>query len=530
MSGTIPYTLSQVAQVAVQEIDASATLSAGGTGGESAFAGIVISETGNPFELIRVTKSNWQEKLGKPYHPALGLKISEPLRHVGDAVKGGEGYVVRVVSEEARRPVLYVHRVESNEGAATFEVMPGALTFGAQLEQASAGDVLLALAVKDGDVSNRHLTMTKIPNKDGAFTLTVSATDRFGVEQTVESMEVSFDTNATDDMGTSTFILDRLQSSSTVLEGVFNLGVKSAGFTGFPKTTFAGGTLGDQKNISSDQYQKALAVLRNALAGYTAVLGLGCYDSDVMVALGDIARDRRIDAFIDLQPTKTYTQALAAANGLNVNNHHMCLYHFPYSAKDPYSGGRAVWGISGVAFQAKAIGVAKATGTVGGWHYSPAGEERGIIDRREMQLLPGVGEPDEKAMYKARINKLGLSTSGKLMIDDAITCRTLEDYLRFQHVSSVMNAITRQFYKLATQLKHSPDGITFDGLTRGTKEILEGFESAKALRPPRNPEEDGEEAFILTVIQREIDAWEVQWACCVTGTARRILGSPSLIR
>jgi len=530
MSGAIPFTLSQVAQVAVQAINASATLSAGGTGSESVFAGVVISEIGKPFELIPVNKDNWKSKLGNPYHPSLGQVVAEPLRHVGDAVKGGDGYVVRVVSEDARRPVLFVHRTVSAESVVRFEVMPGALAFGTELSLGAGNDVLFALAVKDGNVSNRHLTMAPIVAKPGSYLLTVTATDKFGADYTVEELEVSFDTDAADDMGMSTFILDRLQSSSVVLEAVFNPAISHTGFTGFTKTTFAGGTLGDQKSIDPAQYEKALAVLRNALVGYTAVLGLGCYDSNIMASLGEIARDRRVDSFIDLQPTKNYSQALVAADGLNINNNHICLYHFPYSAKDPHSGGRAVWGLSGVAFQAKAVGVAKATGTVGGWHYSPAGEERGIIDRREVQLLPGAGEADEKAMYKARINKLGLSSSGKLMIDDAITCRPTEDYLRFQHVSSVMNAISRQFYKLASQLKHSPDGLTYDGLNRGMTEILEGYVSSEALVPPRNPDEDGETPYILTVRQNEFDAWEVKWACCVTGTSRRILGSPSLIR
>jgi hypothetical protein len=526
---SIPFTLSQVAQVAVQAIDTSSTQSAGGTGSESVFAGIVISELGNPFELIRITGTNWKSKLGNPYHPSMGLTLSEPLRHVGDAVKGGDGYVVRVVAEDARRPVLYIHRV-AGQGAATFEVMPGALAFGTPLELTQGGNVLLALGVKDGNVTGRHLTMTPIASKPGSYTLTVTATDKFGVDYTVEELEVSFDTEATDDMGASTFILDRLQSTSTVLEAVCDMAIDRTGFTGFTKTTLSGGTLGNQKNIAPAQYEKALTILRNALVGYTAVLGLGCYDEDVMASLGAIARDRRVDAFIDILPTKTYQQALAASNSMAFNNNNLSLYHFPYSAKDPYSGGRAIWGISGVAFVAKAAGVAKATGAVGGWHYSPAGEERGIIDRREVQLLPGAGEPDEKAMYKARINKIGLSTTGKLMIDDALTCRQSEDYLRFQHVSSTMNAISRQFYQLANQLKHSPDGLTYDGLERGMTEILSGYVSADALVKPRNPDEDGESPYTLTVAQREIDSWEVQWGCCVTGTSRRILGSPSLIR
>lgn len=526
---TIPFSLSQVAQVAVQAIDTSSTLSAGGTGGESVFAGIVISETGAPFELLHVTKSNWKSTLGAPYHPSLGQVVAEPLRHVSDAVNGGEGYVVRVVSEDARRPVLFIQR-NDNGGTITFDTMPGALSFDTPLELPQTGGSLLGLAVKDGNVSARGVSMTAVTGKPGSYLLTVTATDKFGVDYTVEETEVSFDTAATDDMGESLFILDRMQSTSTVLEAVFDADVNRTGFTGFSKVILSGGTLGDQKTIEAGQYAKALAVLRSALVGYTAVLGLGCYDVTTMAALGDIASERRVDAFVDLQPGNTYAKALTAAKALNLNNNNLCLYHFPYSAKDPHSGGRAIWGISGVAFCAKAAGVAQATGTVGGWHFSPAGADRGVIDRREMQILPGVGEPDEKAMYTARINKIGLSPSGKLMIDDAITCRSTEDYLRFQHVSSVMNAITRQFYRLASQLKHSPDGLTFDGLTRGMKEILDGYVSSDALVTPRFPDQDGTEPYILTVTQREMDMWEVRWNCCVTGTARRILGTPSLIR
>ncbi len=273
----------------------------------------------------------------------------------------------------------------------------------------------------------------------------------------------------------------------------------------------------------------ALSLARLDATGGSTAMTLESPDAGTIVAGNLSITGVNLSLGTGVDPTVAQ-QALAASKSMAINNNNLSLYHFPYSAKDPYSGGRAIWGISGVAFVAKASGVAKATGAVGGWHYSPAGEERGIIDRREVQLLPGAGEPDEKAMYKARINKIGLSTTGKLMIDDALTCRQSEDYLRFQHVSSTMNAISRQFYQLANQLKHSPDGLTYDGLERGMTEILSGYVSADALVKPRNPDEDGENPYTLTVAQREIDSWEVQWGCCVTGTSRRILGSPSLIR
>lgn len=530
MSSTIPFTLSQVAQVAVQAINASATISAGGTGSESIFAGIVISEYGQPFEILRVTADNWKKVLGTPYHPSAGNTVAEPLRHVADAVQGGDGYVVRVVSADAKYPVLTVANQEVVVGVNDKGFIPAksSLAFGTGVTLAA--DQLFALYPKDGNVSGRSAAMTPIANKPGSFTLALTGLDKLGAEYVIETLEVSFKLDAVDDMGASTYIENRLHSRSSALAIKVNPDADFSKFPGMVKTAFTGGTLGNQKTIAVAQYEKALAVLRQAMVGYTAVLGLGCYDKDVIAKLADVAHQRRVDCFADITPTLSYAEALTFMTGMNINNHDLCMYHFPYSAKDPHSGGRAVWGLSGVAFQAKAVGVAKATGAVGGWHYSPAGEERGVINRREVEVLSGIGEPDEKAMYVARINKLGLSSTGKLMIDDAITCRATEDYLRFQHVSSVMNAISRQFHTLASQIKHSPDGLTYDGLYRGTKAILDNFVASEALVTPRDPEEDGTEPYILTVTQVEIDYWEVKWACCVTGTSRRILGTPSLIK
>lgn len=532
----IPLTLSQVAQVAVQAINASATISTGGTGSESTFAGVVISEKGQPFEIIHVDKSTWKKKLGLPYHPSMGSVVAEPLRHLADAVEGGDGYVVRVVSEGAKYPTLRVTTTALSDALNPAEGSPVAVTpvaaavnFGTMPTINDAAD-LFVIYPKDGDVSGRFVQMTPITGKNGAFTLTLSALDKFDVEYTVESLEVSFDLEATDDMGSSSYIENRLHASSECLAISIKSGVDLSTFTGLKKTAFTGGELSDQKIISPAQYEKAIEVLANALVGFTAVLGLGCYDTTVIESLGDLASSRRIDAFMDIPPATSYAGAIQFMTDMNLNNHDVSFYHFPYSAKDPHSGGRAIWGISGVAFKAKSLGVANATGTIGGWHYSPAGEERGVINRREIKVLSGIGTSDEKAMYKARINKLGLTSTGLLMIDDAITCRAPEDYLRFQHVSSVMNAISRQFYSIARALKHSPDGITERGLTRGMTEVLDNYVSAQALVTPRNPTEDGENPYTLIVEQTEIDAWNVQWGCCVTGTARRIMGTPSLIR
>jgi hypothetical protein len=93
-----------------------------------------------------------------------------------------------------------------------------------------------------------------------------------------------------------------------------------------------------------------------------------------------------------------------------------------------------------------------------------------------------------------------------------------------------MDAISRDFYALANRLKHQPDGITRDGMEDGMKAIGEGYESVGAVVPPRNPEQDGEDGFVFKVEQAEIDLWKITWSVCVTGSGRRFIGEPILVR
>ncbi|MFU1827834.1 hypothetical protein ACM6QN_14240, partial [Enterococcus faecium] len=91
--------------------------------------------------------------------------------------------------------------------------------------------------------------------------------------------------------------------------------------------------------------------------------------------------------------------------------------------------------------------------------------------RASIQPLYPEDTPDEEAMVKGRLNKVSVGTSGQMIIDDALTCCTQDNYLHFQHVPSLMNAISRFFVQLARQMKHSPDGITAAGLTKGMTKL-----------------------------------------------------------
>ncbi|WP_175580835.1 hypothetical protein [Chimaeribacter californicus] len=108
-------------------------------------------------------------------------------------------------------------------------------------------------------------------------------------------------------------------------------------------------------------------------------------------------------------------------------------------------------------------------------------------------------------MYDARINKVAVSTKGKMIIDDALTTYPEENYLRFSHVPSIMNAISRYFFQLGRQLKHQPDNVTEKTLTREMTKVLDRFVASGALVKPRDPDADGTAPYILKVTQVEFD-------------------------
>lgn len=513
------------AGVAAAPINAGNTVQAGGGGGLSVFAGFVIADKGEPFKLIRVTKQNWQNVLGRPLRPSAGAHAAS-LRCLEEALKGGDGYVVRVVPATAKFPVITVQAVDAESGKNV--TAASASSYGATITLGVSD--LLAFYPIDGSASLRSIELTPIPSLSGQFKLSAYATDALGNEFLENSWTVSMSRTATDEDGKSLYISDVLSRTNAFIRvAVSEAQTLTTSIAGVVKTPFVGATSGNAADISQAEWDKASNVLSSALVGFTAVVGLGITDAAVIEKLADIATARRIDMFADIS-ANSYAAAVSAVKASGFNYENLCLYFFPYKTKDAHYGVHAHWGISGIAFAAKAAGIAMTEGAVGGFHYSPAGETRGIIGRKEPLPFDGLDAPDEEAMYKARLNKIGLSSGGLLMIDDAITTRQKDDYLVYQHVSSVMNSITRGFYSLSKTLQHEPDGVTYDGLMGGMKSMLDNYVAATALVPPRNPDEDGEEPYIITVEQAGFDHWVVKWACCVTGTSRRIIGQPAILR
>lgn len=523
MSFVIPFTVSQVASVSVAATNASGATTNAAGGGAYRFAGIVLSESGEPNKVYAVNSGNLTQILGNAQHPSKG-QAALSMRYLKEAVNNGQGFVVPVVGSDAQRPIIGL-KEGATEGEANIAV--ARVTPFANIVSAEA-DELLAIYPVDGDVTDRSLSISPIPDKVGYFALKLTKNFANGTSVEQISKIVSFDPEAKDEFNQTAYIADVLEKSGYI-KIVLAEGFDSSSFSELLEVQFTGGSRGNLNALQPSDYEKAISALRNYMSEYEAVLGMGILEPTIIQQLQGVARDRRIDAFFDVPPTLTHEEAIAWMNSSAFDSQESCFYHFPYKATDLFfTGAKSVWGISSIAYGAKLKGVQSVSSSVGGYHFSPAGSDRGAITRGGVEPLEGVGEPDFEAMVTARINKTS-TDDGKLIIDDALTATSTNTYLKFQHVVSTFNSIARRFYKAAMKLKHQPDGITISSLEDVLRSIGEDYVAVGALVPPRNPE-DGTEPFTWRVEQKDLDLIEVTYYGCPTGTSRRIAGIPIVLK
>lgn len=523
MSQIIPFQVSQVASVSVAAINASGATTSTTGGGAYRFAGIVLSESGEPNKVHAVTGDNYTAILGNPLHPVKGSSAMS-MRYLKEALANGTGYVVPVVGSDALRPVIGIKAAPSADAAQV--AVARVASFGGDI--ITENDELLAIYPTDGDVSARTISIKPIDAKAGYFTLKLTKAFSNGTVEIQLNEEVSFDPEALNEFGQSAYIADVLENSGRAAIAIDSSFDETA-FTQVDDVQFTGGTRGNLNDLEPTDYAKAITELRNYIGAYEAVLPLGILDPVIIKDLQGIARDRRIDAFFDVPPTLDYAAANEWMNTSGFDSQESAFYHFPYKATDLFfTGAKAVWGISSIAYGAKAKGVQSVSASVGGYHFSPAGVERGAITRSGVEPLPNIGEPDYELMVQARINKVS-TDEGKLIIDDALTATSSNTYLKFQHVVSLMNSISRRFYQAAMKLKHQPDGITIAALNGVLRSIGEDYVAVGALVTPRDPN-DGDQPFQWAVVQKDIDLLEVTFYACPTGTSRRIAGVPIVLK
>lgn len=392
-------------------------------------------------------------------------------------------------------------------------------------------DDVLAIYVDDGDASgDRTLSITPHPDDAELWYITLNQVNVNGDVKVLERNVFTLTPDAIDDMGLPSYLPVMLENSESRLRAVVKSNAEfPLSYNGFTNEFFVGGNDGDLSTLTPDDYRDALNTLAASMVNYTAVCSLGVYDPIVLQHLAQHSQEVRVDMFCDIRPTVAGTMAPteAAAQGLGSFSH-VARYHFPYSSRDPLTRAQVVYGLSGDAFTAKAKGVAMKP-DVGGWHYAPAGYTRGVLQRANVLPLPGAASINRESYVTARINPVTVASDGSIVIDDSLTTHPKNNYLRFQHVNSILNAIARGVYDVCQQLKHEPDGVTREGLEKEIPRYLEKYVASEALVKPRD-ESQGSEPFVVVVKQVDFDLWDIKIYVCPTGLARRISVEPILFR
>ena len=509
-----------------------------------------------------------------------GAWADETEYSLNDIVTVADGQLICTTAHTSETPAPTVASPGTNWAAYTSSMVTAAHTFGSTLALGT-GFMLQVWPIDGDDSTNRSFEIEKILNHKGAWVTeteylvndvaTISgaeyvcrnahtsdaeptpATDanwraltardkRFtinfydktvaGDEYLLETYEVGILETDVDDMGRPAFIESVLEQQSDIFRCDLGISLTWAAIQDSlgeaTKTTFTGGTAGGDP--TSQDYIDAWDVFRNENIPVFLLFAAGNYDESVLANCIDIASDRHISFFFDVPYYLDSDAAETWIRETSLSGRQAATYYCPYAATDRWYGGKTGWGVSGAVAAACAKGDANFTGSTPGIHYAPAGAKRATLARTGVKAIFPSDAINRDDFYSARINPVISGDNGGLVIDDSLALHYEQNYSRFVWVNRIANYIDHRFVELAQQFKHEPDGITYRGLTRGIKAILDELVTSEALSKPREPEYDGDSPYIFTVTQQEIDLWLVDWSFCPTGSARRIAGQPRLIK
>lgn len=398
----------------------------------------------------------------------------------------------------------------------------------------------MVIYVVDGDASTkRTIRIQDVDTKKKRFYIALYDVDETGYEYQVERHLVGVDEDDKDDMGVPAYIETVLETRSKrlrcdYLEGTTWKQIESTLLAIEDKETtpssfaFKGGSTGGEPTI--DDWLKGVECLRRESMPLNLLFAAGNYDPDVIARMSEIADFRHCSFFFDVPPYLPPDSALEWIKDLGLKSRHSRAYHSPYSANDPWRGGKTVWGISGTMAAAKARGNANFTKNVPGVHYCPAGTKRGYMARTGVAPLFPDETPNRDSMVTARLNPVITMASGGACADDDLVMHFEENYLRFGWINDVLDYIDHRFVEAAATAKFEPDGLTREILHDLTKDIMDELVTSGALVAPRDPDTDGIHPYVIEITQPEIDLWHVQWFVCISGAARRIAGQPVLFK
>jgi len=553
----IPFTQSVTEAAAITVLPRIDNTFAASVSNGAVVAAIIESSKGEFNRPTRVNKETFEELFGAPLDPAFtytgGSKPAnwQAMTMVNEALTEGEALVVRVApSERATMPVFVLTDGDPKERIVDAPVLDvedvannyvtgdgekALLSVYNSTEADTKALYRVTAVVYDGNGNEyEHLDDVTIAE---LVTLTFYVYTLDGnLARKEEYTGLPF-TGYSDANGDSLYFHDQLNAAGSA----FTLVINEDGLESLTESlaTHLGGRFFDTGqhfgleftgNIRTSDYDAAIDLLESFSYDFDYIMGAGIEDPVTLVRLGELAKARLAQAYIDVPSGKrSVADAVQWQQGLGLKSDQLNLCWRPIEFLHT-SGKRVVTGGSGAAVASKMRGRKNGT-SVPAVHYSPAGQIRGYVNLPAPRSLVSLTATDKQLLAIARINPYELDiNSGVATLTDALTMNYLPNDSRMVHVVDVFNYAERQFARVASLAQHEPDGITRDTIERGLTTVLRRMVAEGALVKPANPEVDGTEEFRLEIKRVEKDYWTVKMYLCVVGSSRRIAGQTIAVK
>lgn len=488
---------------------------------------------------FRVNRSNLFAKTGKP-DTIRANALNEPKLHLYEALFNGtqEGVVSRLNTAASVKKWALVN---IGNGATTFA--EGAATL------ASATYSLAVLhhdCHNDGIMVAVHadpLVTGGIPVLNPILTLRVLDSEG----NRLHEFTGSADPNAKDDYGASSYLPDVVARQTDAVTVAVN-----AAFTGVPTTSSAYGRGADGRDqwptsavlacfvegattYLAGDYDRAVDGLRNTTDPFGYIISGGTQVISLLAKLADFAVEANIPMKLDYSGQLDPDAVLTLDAALNLDTHYVHKYWAPLEAEDPASGGRAVWGASGLnaGFSCRRNARVNAKGFAPK-NFPIAGKEW-PVQRTSVRQIHKPNEQQLSDLAKAQINPVLFTLyngGGRYVFTDCLTAaKTRVSYKKLISVAEMTASLDNWVAMYANEILNQPMSVYIKAMKTFLQNVLEGAEASGWLVKSKNLE--GNAAFQFEVVPDEIrsaDLVHITYWTCFDGVARQVTIQQTLSR
>lgn len=488
---------------------------------------------------FRVNRSNLFAKTGKP-DTLRANGLNEGRLHLYEALFNG--------SQES--VVSRLNTAASTKKWALANIGNGVTTFSEGGVDLTGATYSLAALHHDCHNDGIKLSVHADPLLTGGIpvvnnVLTVRVLDSEG--NRLHEFTGSVDPSAKDDYGASAYLPDvaARQTDSVTL-------AVNATFTGVPTTSNAYGRGVDGRDqwptsallvcfvegattYLAGDYDRAVDALRNTTDPFGYIVSGGTQVLSLLMKLADFAVEANIPMKLDYSGSLDPDAVLTLDASLGLDTHYVHKFWAPLEAEDPASGGRAVWGASGLnaGFSCRRNARVNAKGFAPK-NFPIAGKEW-PVQRTAVRQIHKPNEQQLSDLAKAQINPVLFELyngGGRYVFTDCLTAaKTRVSYKKLISVAEMTATLDNWVAMYAKEILNQPMSVYIKSMKTFMQNLLEGAEASGWLVKSKNLE--GNAPFQFEVVPdaiRPADLVHISYWTSFDGVARQVTVQQTLTR